>query len=185
MAGKVWGLRLREWLLLGVTGLAFASFTPLHGKINKLPGCAEYVAPDMNVGLSLDVYADAKKCLTCNLEAGLGYYLHWHTMRLDLVFPALLAFASTIVLVRIGERLPRFNRMGAAAKWSSGAALPVAYAVADYAENWNVARWLKSGDDGLLSLIQTLTTLKFAALAVAAIIAIGLFLSGLKQKGLS
>jgi hypothetical protein len=63
--------------------------------------------------------------------------------------------------------------------------LPLSYAIADYAENWQVANWLKAVDDGGLPLISSLTTLKFAALIVAAVVAVAFYLSALKNKGLS
>lgn len=172
----------RDWLLLAVTAVAFAAFTPLHAWIGWLGGCTGYAAPDMNWKLRPEAYVAAKKCLMGN-GAALDAYIEWHTFRLDLLFPALLAFTLTVILLRIGGRLPRFKAMSQSTQHLSAATLPLAYALADYAENWHVYRWLKSGDDGLLPLIQALTALKFAALAVTVVVAVSLLLAGLKGKG--
>jgi hypothetical protein len=122
--------------------------------------------------------------LTGNGGAGLDAFFRWHLLGLDLAYPAVLAAALTLLLFRIGEALPRFARLGGKAKWLSASILPAVYALADYAENWNAARWLKSGDDALLGLISALSTLKFTALTVAGAVAVALLLSALKGKRL-
>lgn len=173
-----------EWLLLAATAIAYLAFVPVRWLIEKQAGCG-FTAPDMNFPPDFAAYAAAKTCLTGNGAAGLDAYARWHSLGLDLVFPALLAVAITVILLRIGEGLPRFKALGGKAKWLGAALLPVAYALADYIENWNVVRWLKSGDDVLLPLISALTALKFAALIVAALVAAALFLATLKHKRLS
>ncbi len=173
-----------DWLLLIATATGYLAFTPVRWAIEKRAGC-KFIAPDMNFPPDFSAYDQAKACLTGNSGAGLDAYLHWHSLGLDLVFPVLLGAAVTVILLRIGEGLPRFNALGSNAKRTGAAIFPVAYAVADYAENWNVSRWLKSGDDALLPLISTLTTLKFAALIVAAIVAFTFLLATLKHKELS
>ena len=176
--------RRGEWLMLAATAIAYLAFVPVRWLIERRAGCG-FIAPDMNFPPDFAVYGAAKACLTGNDGAGLDAFSRWHSLGLDLVFPALLAFAATVILLRIGNGLPRFSALGSNVKWLAAAVLPLTYAVADYVENWNVIRWLKSGDDGLLPLISTLTTLKFAALIVAATIAVALFLSTLKHKRLS
>lgn len=172
-----------DWLLLITTAAGYLAFTPVRWEIEKRAGC-KFIAPDMNFLPDFSAYHKAKACLTGNSGAGLDAYLHWHSLGLDLVFPVLLAVAIALILLRISETLPRFNALGDRAKRTGVAVIPLAYAMADYAENWNVARWLKSGDDALLPLISTLTTLKFAALIVAAILAITFLLATLKHKEL-
>ena len=176
--------RRGEWLLLAATAIAYLAFVPVRWLIERQAGCG-FIAPDMNFPPDFAAYGAAKACLTGNGGAGLDAFARWHSLGLDLVFPALLALAVTVILLRVGEGLPRFSALGGNAKWLAAAVLPVTYAVADYVENWNVVRWLKSGDDALLPLISALTTLKFAALIVAAIVAAALFLSTLKHKRLS
>ncbi len=177
-------LKRGEWLLVAVTAIAYTGFVPLQWLIEKQAGCA-FLPPDLNFPPDFAAYGAAKTCLTGNGGAGFDAYFHWISLGLDLVFPALLTAAVTVILLRIGESLPRFNALGCKAKWLGAAMLPVAYALSDYGENWNVVRWLKSGDDALLPLISALTTLKFAALIVAAVVAVTLFLSTLKRKRLS
>jgi hypothetical protein len=176
--------RRGEWLLLAATAIAYLAFVPVRWLIERQAGCA-FIAPDMNFPPDFAAYSAAKACLTGNGGAGLNAFARWHSLGLDLVFPALLAFAATVIVLRVGDGLPRFSALGINVKWLAAAVLPVTYAVADYVENWNVIRWLKSGDDGLLPLISALTTLKFAALIVAAIVAAALFLATLKHKRLS
>ncbi len=176
--------RRGEWLLLAATAIAYLAFAPVRWLIEKQAGCG-FTAPDMNFPPDFAAYSTAKTCLAGNGGTGLDAYLRWHSLGLDLVFPALLAVAVTVILLRAGEGLPRFKALGGKAKRLGAALLPAAYALADYIENWNVVRWLKSGDDALLALIPTLTTLKFAALIVAAIVAAALYLSTLKHKRLS
>lgn len=176
-------LRRGEWLLLAATLVSYVAFAPVRWAIERQAGC-EFTAPDMNFPPYNSAYEVAKTCLTDNDAAGLEAFVRLHSLGLDLAFPALLSAAITVLLVRIGEGLPRFSRMRTNAQWAFASILPMAYALADYAENWNVVRWLKSGDDALLPLISVLTTLKFAALAVAGVVAAAFLLSALKYKRL-
>ncbi|MGB8816363.1 MAG: hypothetical protein WCC66_00395 [Rhizobiaceae bacterium] len=178
------GLKRGDWLLLAAAALAYFGFLPVRWAVEKSAGCA-FIAPDMNFPPDMADYADAKSCLTGNGGAGLEAYVGWHLLGLDLVFPAMLAVAATVILLRVGETLPRFDRLSGKVKLAAAAVLPAAYALADYCENWTVAQWLKSGDDALLPLISALTTLKFAALAIAAMVAIAMILSALRHKRLS
>jgi hypothetical protein len=176
-------LRRGDWLLIGAAVAGLIAFTPVRWVIEKAAGC-KFTLPDMNFLSNAGIYHNAKTCLTGNGAAGLDAFFRWHLLGLDLVFPALLAAALTLVLFRISEALPRFARLGGTAKWLSASILPLSYALADYSGNWNVARWLKSGDDALLGLISTLTTLKFTALTVAGAVAVVFLLSALKGKRL-
>ena len=136
-------------------------------------------------GAIVSAFSESIAKLTGNDGAGAEAFVKWHSLGLDLVFPALLAAAMALFVIRAGEGLPRFARLGGGVKWAGASILPVSYALADYFENWNVVRWLKSGDDALLPLISALTTLKFASLAVAVAVAVAFVLSRLKYKGLS
>ncbi len=176
--------RRSDWVLFAVTALLYGAFLPVRLMVGAKAGCA-FTAPDMNFPTDFAAYGAAKSCLTGNDGAGVEAFVRWHLLGLDLVFPALLAFAVTVFLLRIGAGLPRFAALAPAAKLVAAGCLPLSYAIADYAENWQVASWLNAVDDGGLPLISTLTTLKFAALIVAAVAAIALYLSALKNKGLS
>ena len=176
-------LRRSEWLLLAATLVSDLAFFPVRWAVERQADC-EFTAPDMNFPPDRAVHLAAKACLTGNDAAGLEAFVRLHSLGLDLVFPALLAAAITVLLVRIAESLPRFFQMRTRARWAFASILPMSYAQADYAENWNVVWWLKSGDDALLPLISVLTTLKFAALAVAGAVAAAFLLSALKHKRL-
>ncbi len=176
-------LRRGETVLFAATALCYLAFAPVRWAIERQAGC-EFVAPDANFPPDAAVYEAAKTCLTDNDAAGLETFVRWHSLGLDLLFPILLATALTLFTVRAGAALPRFTRLGQKAKWLGASLLPIAYAFADYSENWAVVRWLKSGDDGLLTLIAVLTTLKLFALTVAGAVAVAFLFSALKPKRL-
>ena len=177
-------MRRGDWLLFVATAAAYLAFAPVRWAIEGQAGCA-FTAPDMNFPPDFGIYDAAKTCLTGNDSTGVDAFVRWHSLGLDLVFPVLLAAVTVLIIIRAGEGLPRFARLGKTAKWTGASILPVSYALADYFENWNVVRWLKSGDDALLPLISALTTLKFTSLAVAGAVAVAFVLSRLKYKGLS
>ncbi len=176
-------LKRSETLLMAVTALGYLAFAPVRWAIERQAGC-EFITPDANFPPDAAIYEATKTCLTENDAAGLEAFVRWHSLGLDLVFPLLLAFALTVLILRVGETLPRFAKMGDKAKWFGASILPIAYALADYSENWNVVQWLKSGDDALLPLIEVLTTLKITALSVAGAVAVAFILSMLNHKRL-
>lgn len=171
----------RHWALFALTALALAAFTPLELAIEAKAGCS-FVMPDMMMPWQAKAYGETLACLNSAGGAGRDAYLTWHSSGLDLLFPALLATALTVLLKRLLAGLPAALRYSSRTLWTAASILPVSYAFADYAENLNVARWLKSGDSRFIDLIQVLTLLKFAALGTIAMIAAALIMAALRHR---
>lgn len=103
-------------------------------------------------------YAEAHAYLQALSPSGAALYLG--AVRLtDTIFPILLALTLCLPLSR----------------WPAWWSLPaLAYGVSDLAENWAVARLIRTGpavDSGSVALASALTEVKFALVAVALVLA--------------
>lgn len=114
--------------------------------------------------------------------AGLGRLgaetiLVWHYLTFDLIFPALLSATLVSLILKTGDRLPRFAAHSDRLRAILALALVLPYTIADYAENLVVARILSdppSAGAEAMALASGLIVAKFAFLAVPVVV-IGAF----------
>ena len=172
-----------DFIIFGSATVAFGAVASVDWYFGNALGCSPFRVPDANITFDALNYAEFQECLSANDEAGTARFISLHTLGFDLIFPPLLALAASAGLFRIANRLPRFAKMPLAARWLIVSLLPVFYLVADYAENFAVVTWLKSGDSAVPALIPAMTAAKFAALGVTVVLAIAFKLAALRHKG--
>lgn len=117
--------------------------------------------------------------------SGAEVILVWHYLTFDLVFPALLAATFASLLLATGNRLPRFAALSDRARSAFLAVLILPYMVADYAQNFAVARMLSDplrATPASLSLASALIVTKFALVAVPGIVIAVFWLAGLRAR---
>jgi hypothetical protein len=169
-------------IIYAATTLAFAAVAYTDWRLGSSLRCSPLTTPDANIGFDMGIYTGFRECLSSNGKAGIGRFVALHTFGFDLVFPLLLALTASLGLFRIANQLPRFARLPLVARWLIVTLLPVCYLVADYAENFAVMNWLKSGDSAIPVLIPAMTAAKFASLGVVLVLAIALKLATLRHK---
>lgn len=99
--------------------------------------------------------------------------LVWHYLTFDLVFPALLSVTLVSLILKSGERLPRFAALSERMRSLVAIALVLPYTIADYAQNIVVARMLSdppSAGSRSMALASGLVVAKFALLVVPVVI---------------
>lgn len=104
---------------------------------------------------------------------GAEIILVWHYLTLDLVFPALLSLTLASLILKAGERLPRFAAQTPTMRSLAALALVLPYAIADYAQNFVVARILSdppAAGARSMSLASGLIVTKFALVAVPVVV---------------
>ncbi len=118
---------------------------------------------------------------------GAEIILVWHYLTFDLIFPALLSLTLVSLILKAGERLPRFAAMSETMRSVAALVLVLPYTIADYAQNIVVARILSdppSAGAKSMSLASALIVTKFALLAVPAIIIAAFALAGLRKRSI-
>jgi len=106
--------------------------------------------------------------------AGLGRpgaetILVWHYLTFDLVFPTLLSATLVSLILKSGDRLPRFSTLSDRLRAILALVLVLPYTISDYAQNLVVARILAdppSAGAEAMALASGLIVVKFAFLAV-------------------
>lgn len=117
--------------------------------------------------------------------SGREVILVWHYLTFDLAFPALLAATFASLLLATGNRLPRFAALSDRARSAFLLVLVLPYMVADYAQNFAVARMLSDplrANPGSLSLASALIVTKFALVAVPVIVIAAFWLAGQRTR---
>ncbi|MBB6466378.1 hypothetical protein HNQ96_002243 [Aminobacter lissarensis] len=118
---------------------------------------------------------------------GAEIILVWHYLTFDLVFPALLSATLVSLILKSGDRLPRFAAMAETMRAAVALALALPYTIADYAQNIVVARILSdpsSAGAKSMSLASALIVTKFALLAIPLIAIAAFLLAALRKRAL-
>ncbi|RWK16727.1 MAG: hypothetical protein EOR43_29385 [Mesorhizobium sp.] len=145
-------------VFITMTALEFFYFRRLSGGLPSL---------DMRVtGFTPD---EGMAWLTALGRRGGEIIIVWHYLTFDLLFPALLSLTLLSLIVALGRRLGNFRAMPAQLQALAALVLVLPYAIADYAQNFAVARLLsdfQSANPDSLSFASSLTVTKFALLAI-------------------
>jgi amino acid transporter len=172
-------------LIYALTGLTYLALPIAQYLLGKKLGC-EVNLPDLDPFFTPQDFAAFKLCIIQTLPdatQGLGLFATLHGQGLDLVFPALFAFALILLTWRTAALIPRFASQNPILKLTLICTAPIAYALADYTENFTLLRWLGGSLlDDRLPLITSATTAKFAFVGIAAAILILFSLARLKQR---
>lgn len=127
----------------------------------------------------------AMEWLTALGAPGREAVLFWHYLTLDLVLPAVIALALASLVLAAGKRLPGFARLGETAQTAFAMALVLPYLLADYSQNFLVARMLAdplTARPASMALASGLVVAKFVFGAIAVIILVAMFLAGQKNR---
>ncbi|WP_245468378.1 MULTISPECIES: hypothetical protein [unclassified Mesorhizobium] len=145
-------------IFIAMTALEFFYFRRLSGGLPSL---------DMRVtGFTPD---EGMAWLTALGRRGGEIIIVWHFLTFDLLFPALLSLTLVSLIVAFGRRLGNFRAMPAQLQALAALVLVLPYTIADYAQNFAVARLLsdfQSANPDSLSFASSLTVTKFALLAI-------------------
>lgn len=125
--------------------------------------------------------------------AGLGRpgaetILVWHYLTFDLIFPALLSSTLASLILRTGDRLPRFAACSDRMRATLVLVLVAPYTIADYAQNIVVARVLAdppSAGARSMALASSLIVTKFAFLAVPVVTIAAFVLAATRRRSTS
>ena len=112
--------------------------------------------------------------------------LVWHYLTFDLLFPMLLSLTLVSLLLATGRRLAKSRAMAAPAQSLLAFVLVLPYTLADYAQNFAVARLLsdfQSANPDSLAFASALTVTKFALLAIPLIVIAAFYLADQRQTG--
>lgn len=145
-------------IFIAMTALEFFYFRRLSGGLPSL---------DMRVtGFTPD---EGMAWLTALGRRGGEIIIVWHYLTFDLLFPALLSLTLLSLILAFGRRLSNFRAMPAQLRALSALVLVLPYTLADYAQNFAIARLLSDfqlANPDSLSFASSLTVTKFALLAV-------------------
>lgn len=152
-------------VFIAMTALEFFYFRGLSGGLPSL---------DMRVtGFTPD---EGMAWLTALGRRGGEIIIVWHYLTFDLLYPALLSLTLLSLILAFGRRLRNFRTMPAQLQALSALVLVLPYTLADYAQNFAIARLLsdfQSANPDSLSFASSLTVTKFALLAIpVAVIAV-------------
>jgi len=145
-------------IFIAMTALEFFYFRRLSGGLPSL---------DMRVtGFTPD---EGMAWLTALGRRGGEIIIVWHYLTFDLLFPALLSFTLLSLILAFGRRLSNFRTMPAQLQALSALVLVLPYTLADYAQNFAIARLLSDfqlANPDSLSFASSLTVTKFVLLAI-------------------
>lgn len=96
-------------------------------------------------------------------------HLFWHNTVFDWTFPILLSAFSILLILRLGENMPRFAKIRMPWKVGFAAGIVLPYTFADFAENNAVGQLMKNGppvNEGTVVLASALTLTKWSFVAI-------------------
>lgn len=161
-------------IFIAMTALEFFYFRHLSGGLPSL---------DMRVtGFTPD---EGMAWLTALGRRGSEIVIVWHYLTFDLLFPALLSLTLLSLILAFGRRLSTFRSMPAQLKALSALVLVLPYTIADYAQNFAVARLLsdfQSANPDSLAFASSLTVTKFTLLAIPFVVIAVLVLVGQRRR---
>ncbi|WP_245429447.1 hypothetical protein [Mesorhizobium sp. WSM3860] len=161
-------------IFIVMTALEFFYFRRLSGGLPSL---------DMRVtGFTPD---EGMAWLTALGRRGGEIIIVWHYLTFDLLFPALLSLTLLSLILAFGRRLSNFRTMPAQFQALSALVLVLPYMIADYAQNFAVARLLsdfQSANPDSLAFASSLTVTKFTLLAIPFGVVAVLALAGQRRR---
>lgn len=161
-------------LFLVMTALEFLYFQRLSGGLASL---------DMRVaGFTPD---EGMAWLTALGRRGGEIIIVWHYLTFDLLFPALLSLTLVSLILAFGRRLSTFRAMPVQLQALFSLVLVLPYAVADYAQNFALARLLSDfqlANPDSLAFASSLTVTKFALLAIPVFVVAVFALAGQRRR---
>ncbi|PBC09367.1 hypothetical protein [Mesorhizobium sp. WSM3859] len=161
-------------LFLAMTALEFLYFQRLSGGLASLDIRVAGFTPD-----------EGMAWLTALGQRGGEIIIVWHYLTFDLLFPALLSLTLVSLILVFGRRLSTFRAMSAQLQALFALVLVLPYAVADYAQNFAVARLLsdfQSANPDSLAFASLLTVTKFALLAIPVFVIAVFALAGQRRR---
>lgn len=145
-------------VFLAMNALEFFYFRGLSGGLPSL---------DMRVmGFTPD---EGMAWLTALGRRGGEIIIVWHYLTFDLLFPALLSLTLVSLILAFGRRLGAFRAMPAQVQALAAVVLVAPYTLADYAQNFAVARLLsdfQSANPDSLAYASSLVVAKFVLLMI-------------------
>ncbi|TJW43399.1 MAG: hypothetical protein E5W83_17485 [Mesorhizobium sp.] len=157
-----------------MTVLEFIYFRQLSGGLSSLDWRFAGFTPD-----------EGMAWLTALGRRGSEIILVWHYLTFDLVFPALLSVTMVSLIIATGRRLRNFRAMSAQVQSAFALALVLPYTLADYAQNFAVARLLSdflTANPDSLAFASALTVTKFALLAMPVTVIAAFHLAGQRRR---
>lgn len=161
-------------LFLVMTALEFFYFERLSGGLASLDIRVAGFTPD-----------EGMAWLTALGRRGGEIIIVWHYLTFDLLFPALLSLTLVSIILVFGRRLSTFRAMPAQLQALFSLVLVLPYSIADYAQNFAVARLLsdfQSANPDSLAFASTLTVTKFALLAIPVFVIAVFALAGQRRR---
>ncbi|MER8830797.1 hypothetical protein NKH73_30695 [Mesorhizobium sp. M0938] len=161
-------------VFIAMTAMEFLYFRQLSGGLPSLDMRWTGFTPD-----------EGMAWLTALGRRGSEIILVWHYLTFDLLFPALLSLTLVSLILATGRRLKNFRALPAQLQSLFALVLVLPYTLADYAQNFAVARLLSdflSANPDSLSLASALIVTKFALLAIPVIVIAVFLLAGQKQR---
>ena len=161
-------------VFIAMTALEYFYFRQLSGGLASL---------DMRItGFTPD---EGMAWLTALGRRGGEIIIVWHYLTFDLLFPALLSLTLISLILAFGRRLANFRAMPAQLQALVAVVLVLPYTIADYAQNFTIARLLsdfQSANPDSLAFASSLTVTKFAFLAIAFVVVAALALAGQRRR---
>jgi len=157
-------------VFVAMTMLEFFYFRHLSGGLSSLDMRLAGFTPD-----------EGMAWLTALGRRGGEIILVWHYLTFDLLFPALLSLTLVSLILATGRRLKNFRAMAAPLQSLLALVLVLPYTLADYAQNFAVARLLsdfQSANPDSLAFASALTVTKFALLAIPLVVIAAFALAG-------
>jgi hypothetical protein len=158
-----------------MTALEFLYFRRLSGGLPSLDMRLAGFTPD-----------EGMAWLTALGRRGGEIILVWHYLTFDLLFPALLSLTLVSLILSTGRRLRIFRAMAAPLQSLFALVLVLPYTLADYTQNFAVARLLsdfQSANPDSLGFASALTVTKFALLAVPLVVIAAFYLVDQRRTG--
>ncbi|WP_156464952.1 hypothetical protein [Mesorhizobium sp. Root552] len=157
-----------------MTALEFLYFQRLSGGLLSLDIRAFGFTPD-----------EGMAWLTALGRGGSETIIVWHYLTFDLLFPALFSLTMISLMMATGRRLPGFASLSPNGQALVSMGLVFPYTLADYAQNFAVARLLSdflSANPDSLALASALIVAKFALGAIPIIVIAAFALAGQRQR---
>jgi len=161
-------------IFLAMTVLEFFYFRRLSGGLPSLDMRFTGFTPD-----------EGMAWLTGLGRRGGEIIIVWHYLTFDLLFPAVLSFTLVSLILAFGRRIARFRAMPAQLQALSAVVLVLPYTIADYTQNFAMARLLsdfQSANPDSLSFASSVTVAKFVLLAVPFLAVAAFVLVGRRRR---
>lgn len=182
MSHVIAGLRRHVAALSFVTAAVFAAMTLLEFFYFRMLSGG---LPSLDWRISGFSESEGFSWIAVIGRPGAETILVWHYLTFDFVFPALLSLTLVSLILKSGERLPRFAAFSERMRSLLAVALVLPYLAADYAQNIVVVRMLSdppSAGSRSMALASGLIVAKFALLVVPAVVIAAFVMAARRQS---